>query len=300
MKTTFSTLLRSGIALAFLAVTGMAVAQTSFTMTYKGGSTSSCSSTYTIKGKEPSGSGKYPVYVHTVGTGEPYDSAWAQAAVDAAVARGMIAATVQYDNGSFGTCSTIGQRAKCIFNPSNTNSAIAQLCKRGKADCSKGVVTGGLSQGSIISVLSKDYDSRVRASMGQGAGSTYTVAYNLQSCMANGKHKQPGDRLRIVNGERDMFVGGTESVARSQAELVTGLKCSGLSPTECFRSNGSGWAVVKDYQVLDLYADHCFMGLGTYGAQCTGILAVDANYQYGSAAWALPATMNWLKSFVTP
>jgi hypothetical protein len=291
-------LFRAALACAFALASSYAAAQTSFTATYKGGSTSSCGTTYSIQGKEPSASGKYPVYVHIGGTGETYNGAWASAAVDAAVARGMVAATIQYDNGSFGTCSTIGQRAKCIFNPSNANSAIAKLCSRAKADCSKGIVTGGLSQGSIISVLSKNYDTRIRASMGQGTGSTYTVAYNLQSCMANGNHSQPGDRVRIINGERDMFVGGTAAVARSQGALVTGTSC-GLN-NECLRSNGSGYIVVSDYQVQDLYADHCFMGLGTYGAQCTGVLAVDAYYQYGSSSWALPATMNWLKGFVTP
>lgn len=268
-------------------------AQTSFTASYTNGST------YSISGKEPSASGKYPVYVHIGGTGETYNGAWAQAAIDAAVARGFVAATVEYDNASFGTCNTISGRAKGIFNAASTASAIAKLCARGKADCSKGVVTGGLSQGSIISVLAKNYDSRVRASMGQGTGSTYTVAYNLESCMADGKHTQSGDRIRIINGERDMFVGGTEATARSQAELVTGLKCTGKQ--SCFRANGSGWYVVKDYEVADLNADHCFMGnLGTIGIQCSGVLAVDPYYRSGSNQWGVIATMNWLKTFVTP
>ncbi len=270
-----------------------AQAQTSFSTTYRNGST------YNIQGKEPSAAGKYPVYVHTVGTGESYNSAWAKAAIDAAVARGFVAATVEYANASFGNCTTINGRAKGIFDAANTNSAIAKLCARSKADCSKGIVTGGLSQGSIISVLAKNHDSRVRASMGQGTGSTYTAAYNLESCMANGKHAQPGDRIRIVNGGRDMFVGGTEAIARSQAELVTGLKCTGRQ--SCFRSNGSGWYIVKDLEVADLNADHCFMGnLGMPGVQCSGILAVDPYYQYGSNAWGVKATMDWLKSFVTP
>ena len=60
-----------------------AQAQTTFTTTYRNGST------YNIYGKEPSAAGKYPVYVHTVGTGEAYDSAWAKAAIDAAVAAGV-------------------------------------------------------------------------------------------------------------------------------------------------------------------------------------------------------------------
>ena len=270
-----------------------AQAQTTFTTTYRNGST------YNIYGKEPSAAGKYPVYVHTVGTGEAYDSAWAQAAIDAAVARGFVAATVQYANASFGSCSTISGRAKGIFDAASTSSAIAKLCARGKADCSKGIVTGGLSQGSIISVLAKNYDSRVQASMGQGTGSTYTVAYNLESCMANGKHAQPGERIRIINGERDMFVGGTEAIARSQAELVTGLKCTGRQ--SCFRSNGSGWYIVKDLEVADLNADHCFMGnLGVPGVQCSGILGVDPYYEYGNNQWGVKATMDWLKTFVRP
>ena len=295
-----TSLVRAALACALVTASALATAQTSFSMTYKGGSTSACSSSYNIAGKEPTASGKYPVYVHIGGTGETYNGAWASAAVNAAVAKGFVAATVQYDNASFGNCTTIGTRAKCIFNPSNANSAIAKLCSRAKADCSKGIVTGGLSQGSIISVLSRDYDARIRASMGQGTGSTYTAAYNLQSCMANGNHAQPGSRLRIINGERDMFVGGTEAIARSQAELVTGITCSGLSPQSCFQANGAGWYIVKDTQVFDLYADHCFMGYGTYGTQCTGVVAVDPAYENGTAAWALKPTIDWLKTFVTP
>lgn len=298
MRSLTKTFVRAGLALALTGAAMLAAAQTSFTMTYKGGSTSACSSSYNITGKEPSASGKYPLFVYIGGTGESYTSAWGAAALDEAVAKGFVAASVQYDNASFGTCSTIGTRAKCIFNPSNTNSAIAKLCSRAKVDCSKGIVTGGLSQGSIISVLSKNTESRVRASFGQGTGSTYTAAYNLESCMANGKHTQPGDRIRIINGERDMFVGGTEAIARSQAQLVTGLTCSGQQ--SCFRPNGSGWYIVKDAQVYDLYADHCFMGYGgLYGTQCTGLL-VDAGYQYGNEPWQVKASIAWLKTFVTP
>src|SRR6218665_515092 len=112
VKITWGTLIRAGLALVLSAASAWAAAQTSFSATYKGGSTSSCGSTYSIQGKEPSASGKYPVYIHVGGTGESYNSAWGQAAIDAAVARGFVAATIEYDNGSFGTCTTISQRAK--------------------------------------------------------------------------------------------------------------------------------------------------------------------------------------------
>ncbi|MDV0438785.1 hypothetical protein [Xanthomonas sacchari] len=282
------------LGLAALAAPGLASAQTdAFRGRYSAGVT-----TYAISGQEPRAAGKYPVYVHIGGTGENYQSNWAMAAVNAAAAKGFVAASVEYDNASFGSCGVIGNRAKAIFDAQNLNSAIAQLCARDKADCSKGVVTGGLSQGSIISVLAHDYDPRVAASFGQGTGATYTAYYNLASCIADGNHSLPSDRLRIINGERDMFVGGTENIARTQAQLVTGLRCDGQQ--SCFRSNGSGWYVVKDREVQDLYADHCFMGFGGYpGTQCAGVL-VDGNYRSGTAAWALNPTLDWLKTFVTP
>lgn len=290
---------RAGLALAIGSVASIATAQTAFTSSYKGGSTASCATTYSIRGAEPTTTGKYPVYVHIGGTGESYTSNWAMAAVNAMAAKGFVAASIEYDNGSFGSCSTIGTRAKCIFDASKATSAIQALCSRAKADCSKGIVTGGLSQGSIISVLSKNYDGRVRASMGQGSGATYTTAYNLSSCMSNGSHAQTGDRIRIINGQTDMFVGGTVISAGNSGKLVTGKSCT-TGATSCLNSNGSGWLVVRSTEVSDLDADHCFMGYGgVVGVQCSGAL-VDPIYQYGSSAWALPATTAWLKTFVTP
>jgi hypothetical protein len=299
MKPLSRHLLRAGFALIVTSLTSLAMAQTSFTSSYKGGSTASCATTYNIRGAEPTAAGKYPVYVHIGGTGESYTSNWSMAAVNAMAAKGFVAASIQYDNGSFGTCSAISTRAKCIFDQAKATSAIQTLCSRAKADCSKGVVTGGLSQGSIISVLSGNYDNRVRASMGQGAGATYTAAYNLSSCVANGNHTTPGDRIRIINGQTDMFVGGTITTAGNSGKLVTGKSCA-TGSTSCLNSNGSGWLVVRSTEVSDLDADHCFMGYGgVVGVQCSGAL-VDPIYQNGSAAWALPATTNWLKSFVSP
>lgn len=294
MRLSTRQILRAGFALLVTTLTSAAFAQTSFSATYKGGSTSSCGSTYSIAGKEPTASGKYPVYIHIGGTGETYNGAWAMAAVNAMAAKGFVAATVQYDNGSFGTCTTISTRAKCIFNGANANSAIAKLCSRAKADCSKGVVTGGLSQGSIISVLAKNYDSRVRASYGQGAGTNYSI-YNLSSCMNNGGHTQAADRIRLVNGESDTFVGPTASNVRTANQAITGLSC-GSSAYSCFRSNGSGWYIVRGSEVQDGSADHCYMMVGG----CTTPSGIDSGFRTGSAAWQMNANQNWLKSFVTP
>jgi hypothetical protein len=252
-------------------------------------------STYRIAGLRPKKAGSYPVYVHIGGTGESYTSLWAGAAVEAAAERGFVAASVEYPNSSFGDCSVIGARARAIFDSSSTVSAISRLCASDKADCSKGVVTGGLSQGSIISVLSHDSDKRVRASFGQGTGSTYTSYYDLSACIADGKHTQHGDRVRVINGEHDMFVGGNQSIA---ASLVTGLSCA-EGKQSCFRDNGSGWYIVKDSEVQDGYADHCFMGYGGNPAyQCSGPY-VDQNYASGYKGWELNPTIDWVTKFAS-
>ncbi|WOB08250.1 hypothetical protein [Piscinibacter gummiphilus] len=293
MSTIGKRLLQLGIAVLATSASVSALAQTAFTSSYRGGTSSLCTSSYTITGYEPSTSGKYPVYIHTVGTGEDYNSELTMTQVKAMAAKGFVAASVEYASGSFGSCSTIGAKARCIFNGSNSNSAIAKLCARAKADCSKGVVTGGLSQGSIVSVLSRNYDSRIRASYGQGTGTNYSI-YNLSSCMNNGGHTQAADRIRIVNGESDSFVGPTASNVRTASQAITGLSC-GSSALSCFRSNGSGWYIVKGAEVEDGSADHCYMLVGGCTAR-----TLDNGFKTGSAAWQMDANQNWLKSFVTP
>lgn len=293
MSTLRKHLLKFGIAVLAGSASFTALAQTAFTSSYKGGTSSLCSSTYNIAGFEPTAAGKYPVYIHTVGTGESYKSELSTTQVKAMAAKGFVAAVVEYSSGSFGSCSSISTKAKCIFNGARSTSAIATLCARSKADCSKGVVTGGLSQGSVVSVLAGNFDNRIRASYGQGTGNKYSI-YDLSSCMNNGRHTQAADRIRLVNGEGDTFVGPTASNVRTANQAITGLSC-GSSALSCFRTNGSGWYIVKDAEVSDGKADHCYMLVGG----CTAS-TLDSGFKTGSAAWQMEANQNWLKSFVTP
>src|SRR5690348_2984607 len=127
-------------------------ATTSFTATYtgQGSGASTCGTTFSISGQEPSTTGTHPVFVYMVGTSETYTNASATAAVTGMANRGYVAATVQYDSGSFGNCAQISGKAQCIFDASSATSAVRVLCARAKADCSKGIVVGGFSQGSVI------------------------------------------------------------------------------------------------------------------------------------------------------
>jgi len=267
---------------------------TSFTATYQGGS-SSCGTTYAIKGKEPNTLGTYPVFVYMVGTSETYDNASALNAVDEMASRGYVAATIQYPNSSFGACSTLTTRAKCIFDAASATSAIKALCSRPYADCSKGIVVGGFSQGSIMAILAKNYDARVQAAYGLGAGVQYSL-YDLRACVADGKRTLTSDRLRAVNGEADSFMGGSESSVRGQFQELTGLTCTSTS-TSCVRSNDSGWYLVKHAEASDGNADHCYMRQGGCGLSNQNTL--DQKWLAGTYSWSLDPNLAWLTRFTT-
>lgn len=271
-------------------------ATTAFSDSYKGsGSGAACDTSYAISGVVPNGSVKRPVFVYLVGTNESYDNAQARAAVAGMGARGFVAASVQYRSETFGTCGEIAQKSACIFKPSSAASAISKLCARG--DCGKGVVVAGFSQGSIAAILARNTDSRVKAVYGMGAFPHYTSGYNMTRCMNNGKHVLANTRLRIVNGEMDIFGGSTARSVRSASTAVTGKGC-GATAFSCLNGNGSGWIMVRNAEVKDKSADHCYQRTPS---DCFGSQNVlDANWKSGTAPWALPANLNWLKTFARP
>ncbi|HEY6909175.1 MAG TPA: hypothetical protein VI356_07385 [Myxococcales bacterium] len=271
-------------------------ANTSFAATYtgQGSGAASCGTTFSISGQEPSAAGTYPVFVYMAGTSETYTNAAATAAVTGMANRGYVAATVQYDSGSFGTCAQISGKAQCIFDASSATSAIRALCGRAKADCSKGIVVGGFSQGSIIAMLAKNYDGGVQAAYGMGAGVAYST-FDLRSCVANGNRSLTSDRLRAVDGELDQFLGGSQANVQSQLQELTGFTCAAGSYT-CYQPNNSGWQIVKSSQVADGSADHCYMRAS--GNFCTGSQSkLDAGWQSGADTWELGANLDWLTGF---
>lgn len=290
-------LLRAAAACLALAA-GLAHAQTSFTDNYTGAGASggSCTSSYAISGMEPGATGTFPVFVYMVGTNETYNNASATEAVKRMAAKGYVAATVQYGNSSFGSCSAIGSKAACVFDPASAASAVAKLCARGKADCNKGIVVGGFSQGAVMAILAKNHDGRVRAAYGMGAGVQYS-SYDLRACVANGQRSLPSANLRAVNGEADGFMGSTASSVRAQLQELTGMSC-GTTAYGCLASNQSGWIMVKHAQVSDGAADHCYMRRsgGCLGSQSS----LDAGWQSGVQDWQLESNLNWLATFTTP
>lgn len=274
-------------------------ATTAFSDTYRGsGSGAACDTNYAMSGVVPSDSARHPIFVYLVGTSESYDNAQARAAVAGMGTRGFVAATVQYRSEVFGTCADIAQKAACIFKPASSASAISKLCARG--DCSKGIVVGGFSQGSIAAIQAKNTDARVKAVYGMGAFPAYTATYNMASCMNNGKHVLPASRLRIVNGEQDFFGASNAGGVRSASRAVTGKDC-GSTAFACLNSNGSGWVIVRNAQVKDKSADHCYQRYQHTVGECSGSQnELDAYWKSGTASWTLPSNLDWMKKFARP
>lgn len=268
---------------------------TSFTATYTGQGllADECNTTFGITGQEPSAAGTFPVFVYMVGTTETFNNNGAAAAAVAGMAaRGFVSASVQYDSGEFGTCTQIAGKAKCIFNPSTQSSAVEVLCSRAKADCSRGIVVGGFSQGAVMATLAKNTDARVQAAWGMGDGVSYSI-FNLNACMANGNRTLASDHLRAVDGQKDEFIGPQESQVRSQLQTLTGENC-GSSATSCLQSNGSGWIIVLNGQIQSGDADHCYMRTnGCLSSERTN----DPGWLNGAVAWELNANLNWLAGF---
>lgn len=276
---------------------GGAWAQTSFAGMYNGAGTSggTCSSSYAISGVDPAGTGPFPVFIYLVGTSETYTNATAMAAVNAMAAKGYVAATIDYAASQFGTCSVLSAKSSCAFNPNSTLSAVSQICSRAKADCSKGIVVGGFSQGSVLALLAKNFDARVQAVYGTGMSNVYST-YDLSSCVSNGNRTLPSDRLRAVDGERDNFAGGTQAGVQSALQKVTGRTCTAGSYS-CMNANSSGWVIVKNSEVRDASADHCYTRASgdCFGSQNS----VDSNWNTGAASWAKDPNLQWLTNFTT-
>jgi len=299
MGRTFSRfgLVVGGVASTFL-LTGAAWAQTTtFTTSYTGQGpfSTTCNTSFSIDGVKPSAAGSYPVFLYFVGTTETFNNASATAAIDEMAGLGFVAATVQYDSNEFGNCTQIAGKSSCAFNPNSSTSAVSAVCSQASADCAKGIVVGGFSQGAVIGTLAKNFNSNVQAVWGMGDGVSYTQIFNLSSCMANGNRTLSSDRLRAVNGVNDEFTGDTEAKQQTNMQSLTGDTCA-TGSTSCLQSNGSGWIIVQTNQTVSGVADHCYM---RNGGCFVSQNSLDANWQNGTDNWELSASLNWLNGFVT-
>jgi pimeloyl-ACP methyl ester carboxylesterase len=247
---------------------------------------------YAIRGAEPATEGGYPVFIYTVGTFGTYDATSALAWIDYIASRGFVAATVEYPNGPRPGCPVLHEKAAGIY--SGPDSAIAVLCNRARANCLKGIVTAGHSQGSAMAMLAADYDSRVRAALALGTGFDLVgPGLNYEACLVD-ERVLPPDAVRAVNGESDATYGSAMS---DQLNLLTGMNCA--AGTTCLRANGSGWVLAPDDEATDGLADHCYMGVVPSGESGSGCLyPSDPVWLSADVAWGRKAGADFLQAFV--
>ncbi len=210
-----------------------------------------------------------------------------------------------YDNGIVNGCFNLNEKSMCVFDAAKPDSLVATICARADVDCSRGIVTGGHSQGAGLALLAREHDARVEAVWAMGGTCDYLLNQDTGLCDPNGAATDTDcahfsqttidpSRIRIVNGEND------EYGARVEYERITGRVCP---PTEmsCLAADGSGWFVIPNAAVQDGNADHCYVVNSTDGAWCPGIDAthpLDIRWLPPSReTWSLLTNLEWLASF---
>ena len=272
-------------------------AVTPFSDTYKGhhldGAVSSCRTPLPLTGLEPSGPG-HPVLVHLVGAGEPHDGAEAPAILRAAAAKGFVAASVAYPQWQFHAKGIDGS-SRCIFDSWSPASAIARLCGRPTANCYKGVVVSGFSQGGVIALRAANHDWRVRGAYLLGvaeerSGWEGTSRWTQATTWPVGTRALPNRSIRIVNGITD-----APPSSRDELNEMTGRSCA-VTAVSCLAADGSGWYVVQHSQVATRMADHCYFMGGTGWSSCTPDPPFDRTWLTSTTApWALRPNLEWLR-----
>jgi hypothetical protein len=261
-----------------------------------------CNTTYRTTGfrpVDPSAPGaKYPLFLYFAGTSfsdadmlAQYTSIAGQAVTAAMAARGFVSVSVQYDNRFTSlfdnslSAQGIQNKLACMFGSSNADSLVVKLCAlkdangNGIVDCSLGIATWGHSQGALISVDAAQYDHRVNAAFATGYASSSpapapTLAFN---------------RIRLANGENDSPNNNTSYM--NNAVGVTSQDCPG-AVDQCLRPDGSGWILVRQAQLLQNQADHCWFGKTSCSANNENL---EPNWTPGTTSpFSLAATANWL------
>jgi hypothetical protein len=247
----------------------------------------------------------YPLFVWSVGTLAIYDSPEVFIILREMAKRGFVAVSASYDTFVANSCANIREKTMCIFDPTLPDSLTSRMCARRDVDCSKGIVVGGHSQGSQISLVSKSYDSRVRAHWGMSANCDFLFNQDTGLCNPDGENDDttcllhsetllPTDRIRFVNGEGEEY--GTEV----DYERMSGKGCP-PGTLDCLDSDGSGWYRIANTMVQDGFADHCYIMNSTDGAWCPGL---DAAHPFDTGwippageEWSLLTNLDWLAGF---
>lgn len=276
-----------------------------------------------ISGSEPAEPGRYPLALFLVGTNAQYDGPGiAERVLPLLAAHGFVAASIQYENstlfGAAQNCSLYRDNASCMIRNDGDYvagarvSALARLCGRPQADCSKGVVVLGHSQGGLTALQTFRFAPaappagepvpRLIAAAPMGIGPTgYLLGVpviHLDDCVPASTLALDPRELLVINGENDAFFNGphADPTGGDQAlQAVTGRTCD--APTwDCRGPEGDGYLLVKKSETSTGTATHGYMDLPGGGAFQEPNWSSPTN----TDAWALASVASWLRSRTLP
>jgi hypothetical protein len=277
-----------------------------------------CSHLMRIAGSEPAEPGRYPLAIFLVGTNGRFDSPGiVDHVLPLLASHGFVAASVEYENGTlFGIaqeCALYRSNASCLVRNENDGvagnrmSALAMLCGRAKADCGKGVVVLGHSQGGLTALQMFQFAPappsagqvmpRLVAAAPMGIGTTIHLfgfpIVPMDGCVAAPNLAVDPSKLLVVNGENDEFFNGrgaNQAGGQATLETVTGRRCA--SPTwDCRGPDGDGYVLVRPAQTSTGQARHAYMQswAGDFAEQ---------NWvsPQNAESWSLASTARWLRA----
>ena len=273
-----------------------------------------CGTTKHILLKEPSAAGSYPVLIFLTGTWGIYNDTYPDAILTEAANQGFVAASIDYQVNSISKmCEENGwYKTRCMFSTTfHSQSALAAICARPQADCTRGVVVVGHSQGGAHAAMARNFDTRIRGAWTMGFVSRHWDGAP-QPCMDEGaaalgtatKRMLKNDRLRV-------FRGGNEGIDIAWSNQTVGQSCA-TGTTNCLvGANNSGWYYPPNEEVNFAVNPnkHCFMennAVDAFGNKkdCNSPHTVDPTWAAVPPAVTYPSglysNLQWLKNTILP
>jgi hypothetical protein len=306
-----------GVADTFNAANAQApVPITKFTTTYKGYNPSSswmswlsldqrCTKTQTLYGAKPATAGTYPTLIYLHGTtADSNSNKEGQRFIERAAAQGFVAMAVTYDSGGSLNEKGLQRHAHCVFNEARTGNGLTAACKVAGATCSNGVVLSGFSQGGAIATIAKNYSPKVKAVWAIGVSAYIYPSKKIPTDAFAAPH---GIRV-LPNNKLVMNMGQASSLSTKNLipedlpslKKFTGVDCG--TGFDCLQTNGAGYYVVKNSEIKDGTADHCYwlMVNKTFpnALSCTtSPTEFDPGFQPpATTKWSMIRNLDWLRS----
>ena len=262
-----------------------------------------CSSTEVIYGAKPTTAGNYPTLVYLHGTtADSNKNKEGQKFIELAAAQGFVALAATYDSGSSIRERDLNRHAYCMFGDDNQGSLKSTICSHAKVDCSDGILMSGFSQGAAIALIAKNYEPSVKALWAIGLSGYIYRNYDVPSdsfAPPLGTRALPNDKLVINMGEAsNIFSKKLAAADLPSLKQMTGNDCG--NEFDCIQANGSGYYVIKNAEIKDGVADHCYwlmVNKWSTGMSCTKApKELDPGFQPPTTTkWSMLTNLNWLR-----